>query len=506
MPSLTSPEARRFPAGLLPAGGLVILGAAVGLAVYAVGTADMRWLFALTAAFVAVAFVAVLPNRLRLLWLAFVFSFQLLDPNLRLLYGHAGSEGLLFTMPFLLGLCILGGSWAAGLFRERPFRWGGPLAVPIALLFAVMALSSGTSSEHFANLVEILMQAEFYLLYLIGLNLVRNEEDLRRVLRILFITLALQCLIYYAESALRIKYISIVDGLVAGDDIIRPGGTLGPNPFCFANFILPIVLILVADFMCRKGEGAFERWPRGLFIAMASIALALTLTRSAWVSFAIGCIIVASITARRRLLSVPKIVALGLGAVVAAIAAAPLIVQRLERDRFDDSYNERVALMQMAVNVVQANPLLGVGPGAYGSSFKQYLTADLADKWQYVVHNHYLLRAAETGIPGALVFVALLVIAIRLGHKLSDSRVPLIRTFAIGITASILAALHQMIWDSWTQTASVELFWLLLGLLGAAQTIEAEQRVLAGDGGAGAGDGGAGSESMHAARSGRRFP
>jgi O-antigen ligase len=472
---------RRLISGALAAAVPVTVGAAVGLVAYLVGTADLRWLAALAAATVAIAIVAALPNRLRFLWLAFVLSFQFLDPNLRVLYGHAGSDGLVFFLPFLLGLFILVISLASGVFPYQQFRWGGPFAVPIAMLFGISVLSSIPSAEHFTNLIEITAQLQLYVLYLIGLNAVLDEKHLRRVLTVLFMTLALQCLICYGESALKLKYISIMGEYVYGDEITRPGGTLGPNPFYLADFLTPIALILTADFMCLAGKGAFEAWPRGLLISMAAVALGLTLTRSAWVSFAIGCLFVAIIAMRRRILSIRKIVVLGACVLAAAAAAAPLIAERLSRQSFDADYDERFALMKMAVSVVQANPLLGVGPGAYAASYKQYLTADLADKWQYVVHNHYLLRAAETGIPGALAFVLLLVMAVRLALRVSQSSVPLIRTLAIGVAATVVAEMNQMYWEIWTEVGPTELLWFLLGLLGAAETMQTRQVERGGD-------------------------
>jgi O-antigen ligase len=476
MPEAPLQSARTFfPASAAPALALVVLGALVGLTAFLVGIADIRWLVALASGIVAIAVVAILPNRRHLLWLAFVFSFQFTDPNLRLLYGHAGSDGLVFTMPFLLGVCVIAGALATGAFRNRPIRWCGPFGLPIALLFGVLILASVASSEHFTNFTQIVMQLEFYVLYLVGLNLVINEEGLRTALKVLFVVLTIQCLVYYAETALNIAYVSLIEVRIRDDGMTRPGGTIGPNPFAFDDFILPILLILVADFMCRKGEGALEGLPRGILIAMSALALALSLTRSAWGSFAIGCAYLGIVEARRKILSGRKVALLSACAVLAALAVAPLIVQRLEREGFDRSYDERLALMKMAVNVVEANPLLGVGPGAYSSSFKQYLTPDLADKWLYVVHNHYLLRAAETGIPGALVFVFLLATAVRLALSMSRSRVPIVRTLALGVGASVVATMHQMYWDTGLSIGPWQLFWFLLGLLGAAQAQDADR-------------------------------
>jgi len=75
--------------------------------------------------------------------------------------------------------------------------------------------------------------------------------------------------------------------------------------------------------------------------------------------------------------------------------------------------------LRIAVRAIEAHPLLGLGPGAYGYLYKAYLPDDLPRQWLYTVHNEYLLRAAETGIPGGVAFVVLLVAALRLAMRLS---------------------------------------------------------------------------------------
>jgi len=130
----------------------------------------------------------------------------------------------------------------------------------------------------------------------------------------------------------------------------------------------------------------------------------------------------------------------------------------------------------MAINVIVHNPIFGVGPGAYDVSYKSYLTSDLADKWLWTVHNHYLLKTAEIGIPGGLAWILLIVMGILQALRVSKSKRLPIRTLAIGCGAGIVAVAQQMYWDMWTHVVAQELFWFLLGLMGAAEAIDRRAR------------------------------
>ncbi|MES2352835.1 MAG: O-antigen ligase family protein [Pseudomonadota bacterium] len=462
-------------AGLLT----LIVGCLAGGSLVVIADADLRWLIVISLVAVFICLILAVPSREKFAWMSLVLSLQLLDPAVRLFYGGPRRDGLMFTLAFLIGLCVLFMYAVSGKFsRNYPFQWGGALKWPIVLLFATSAASLLHSHEKFIGVGTMLVQVELYVLYLIALNCVRSEEDLRTTLKWLFVTLGIQSIIYYVECIYGIYYISPLGQIITAQEseLKRPGGTISHNPFGFANFILLIMLILIAEFLPARAHGAAPRWYKGILIGMGVIALILTLSRSAWISFLVGGAWLVIIAYRRRILAYQKILYIAIVAGVAAFVAAPLIVLRLQSSPLQRSYDERFALMQMAINVIIHNPIFGVGPGAYEVSYKNYLTADLADKWLWTVHNHYLLRTAETGIPGGLAWILLIVMGIVQALRLSKSRRLPIRTLAIGCGAGIVAVAQQMYWDMWTHVVAQELFWFLLGLMGAAEVIDRRAR------------------------------
>jgi O-antigen ligase len=450
------------------------LGCLFGAAFAGVSASDLRWAIALTAGIFFLLVLLVIPAPRRFLWILFILSFQLQDPSVRLLYGHAGSDGILVTLPAILGalyLLILAGS--GGLRGNSRFQWLGPVGLPFIALLAISVVSLLHSDERFLGVTNLLVQVQVYFVYLLALNSVRSEQDLELSLKVLYVALAIQCAVYFFEWAFNISYISITEGVVrpVGPYPVRPGGTLGTNPFSFTNFALPIMFVLFATILPVRPPGTAPRWKSTLLVALGMAAIGLTVTRSAYANLFLGLLCVVALGYHRRSVSVRKAMAMFGVAALVAILITPLITKRLERESMKDSYNERAALMQMAAKVIEAHPIIGVGPGAYEASYKHYLTLELEDKWQWMVHNHYLLRTAEVGLFGGAALIVFLLTALRKSWSLTASSHPTVRALALACTAMVVTTAHQMYWDQWTHVPAQMLFWFLLGLSGAAQSM-----------------------------------
>jgi O-antigen ligase len=178
---------------------------------------------------------------------------------------------------------------------------------------------------------------------------------------------------------------------------------------------------------------------------------------------------------RRRVVSGSKVLALAAAVALVAAIAAPLIAARFEDAPLDSSYRERHALMQMAMRVIEAHPIFGVGPGAYAVTYREYISGELTRKWQSTVHNHYLLRTAEAGIPGGLAWIALLIVGISRTMRLARSDHRPLCAFGLAAGASLVALGFAMFWDMWTFFTIHSMLWVILGLLGAAEALERRQ-------------------------------
>jgi O-antigen ligase len=163
------------------------------------------------------------------------------------------------------------------------------------------------------------------------------------------------------------------------------------------------------------------------------------------------------------------------------VVISPLIAVRLS-ESVRDAYDERAGLMRIALRVIEAHPLTGVGPGAYEERYKNYLAHGDTDQWLAMVHNEYLLRAAETGIPGGLAWLALLVLGLRQAMRVGRKGPRFLQTLGIGWSAALVALMWEMYWDAWRGFSYNGLVWFMLGLTEAAERLQDEAVVAQGTG------------------------
>jgi len=445
------------------------IGAVFGVAAILAAPLETRWIVYGVAALGFVTLSLAFPHPERLVWGGFILSFQA-DVCVRFFYGRAATPGIPVGLLVVAGGLVVAAYAVSGnLARLRPFSWGGRLALPIAGFLATSLLALPTSGERFVGLAQLLVEAQCYFVYLLALNAVRSEEQLDRTVRLLFVALGMQSIVYFIQSALRITF-SLTGEVTPELGVVpRPGGTVSTNPAGFASFVLPILLIAVAHVVSSRRRG--KDLPLGGVVALGVTALTLTFTRASWTAFALGLTWLLFIAHRRGTLRLQKVVPIGVAVLGAIVIFWPMIQMRLADSPVSDAYGERAGLMHMALRVIAAQPLTGVGPGAYMYTFKAFLTPELRDQWLAPVHNAYLLRAAETGIPGGLALVVLLVAGLRQAVRLTRSRRPLIRVTAIGWSAGLLALCWEMSWDIWRGFTYNALLWFLLGLMDAAERI-----------------------------------
>jgi O-antigen ligase len=89
------------------------------------------------------------------------------------------------------------------------------------------------------------------------------------------------------------------------------------------------------------------------------------------------------------------------------------------------STESRLALIQASLRMTFHHPVFGVGPGNFPTANFDEIQRETGRKVWLVSHNSYTQVSSETGIPGFLIFVAMLGIAVRDTQKvLSAARSP----------------------------------------------------------------------------------
>lgn len=460
----------RSPSTVTSVVSTLCLGVLFGLIILSVVELETRWLLYIAVALVFAVVLVVIREQERFLWGVLVLSLQI-GVYLRFLYGRVGGDGISLSLPFLIAMAIVGWYLISGNFhRIQPIKWGGRLAIPIAAVFATSFLSVLVTSEKFIGIAHLLIYFQYYVLYLIAFNCITTEKQFERTLKLLVLMLTIQSIVYFIQSTMGITF--TLTGEVRGQgQLPRPGGTVATNPAGFASFVLPLMLIAIA-LSYLPGSSIVRAWKMAVPALLGMMAILLTYTRAAWGSAVIGISCLVILSYRRNALPAKKIVMVGVLAVIVGIVSTPMVLTRLEDAPLKSSYDERAALMQMAIEVIKSEPVLGVGPGAYRYMFKHYLSSSLREKWLFTVHNQYLLQTAETGILGGVAFVLFLVAGLRQALRVSRSSQPTLRAAGIGCSAGILALCFEMYWDAWIGFPYNALLWFLFGLMGAAETLD----------------------------------
>ena len=129
---------------------------------------------------------------------------------------------------------------------------------------------------------------------------------------------------------------------------------------------------------------------------------------------------------------------------------------------------ERLAHWQAGAEMAAAHPWLGVGLGNYAAAYPRYRLL----RWPLALghaHNFYLNLAAETGLPGLLIFVALLLAAALQAWRTLRAARGWQRALALGLLAAgAHLATHSLVDNLFVN--NVHLYaGSLLGILAAAQ-------------------------------------
>jgi O-antigen ligase len=167
------------------------------------------------------------------------------------------------------------------------------------------------------------------------------------------------------------------------------------------------------------------------------VAVALTFTRSAWVG---ACVAAALLFVMKdfRLVAVLPVVA----AIFFAVAPVTLTARFMSMFNLNDPTNrDRMAMLREGRSMIEAHPLVGVGPNMVIEVYEEYRDPNAVEAVNPHLHNVPLQIAAERGLPalGAwLAFVAIVLVDLLRLYREGRHRV--LAAAALASMAAMLAA------------------------------------------------------------------
>ena len=330
---------------------------------------------------------------------------------------------LSLTTCAIVGLYL---AWAARLLVGRDaVDWRPRLrAAAFPLLFlALMVLSLRVAQDRTLAGFEINLLAQLTLLLVYLASTVRSRADVSLVIVALLVGLCLESLVallmFGTGIDLRPGSHAAATGtgaaIVSPPDAGRLAGTFGA-PNAAGSYFAFMVPLAIGIFMSAVGKRLRQLALAGCVLGL--LALALTLSRGAWIAFVVAAavLVMGSRGSTRRLLSPRARVTIVLVVVLVLVPLSGAIAGRLLGDD-EGAASGRVPLIEIALRMIGDHPLFGLGANNFIVALPHYAGPKFSADWLNVVHNRYLLIWTEAGIGALVAFVLFLATTVRNGWR-----------------------------------------------------------------------------------------
>ncbi len=279
-----------------------------------------------------------------------------------------------------------------------------PLLAHLLVAFAVLAMVSVLGAQQSPRgLVALLPKLAMAWMML---RLLRTDTAVRLAVRALIVTAVLSAGVGMAQSAAFVLYgaeLHLMEDesprfiAVLGFNFLRSSGLLS-NPQAFCHVLSWGFLLLAYQCLVRpEGQRRASLWAVGGLLVMAA-AIVLSFARGPWIAVALGLLAMPAVAWPRR--AFHWFTALGVLAVIALCSG--LLSAGLSAFRgFTLANTEaRIELLATSIQMLGEHPWRGIGLANF-----QFFSPALE---RYPVHNAPMQVAAEMGVPGLLVFMAIL--------------------------------------------------------------------------------------------------
>lgn len=362
-------------------------------------------------------------------------------------------------------------------FLVLPFRRVLNTAIVLYLFTALFSLLNAT--EPFASFPVIARRLGVILIYVLIINIVRDDKSLRICIIVLIIgnipnivggiyelitqqpVIDNRLLITQEEETGKENSIAAFGGYIRVQSFL-----LDPDIFAYYT-ILIMGIVLASLFSSYVIKSKWHYFSLIFFLIMHIVNAFAASSRAGWLGF-FGCMITfllfIQIKRKALLLACLFTLTIVLFAGLAVFSNTP-ILSRLMGEHGQDSISERGEDAKLGINTFRSDPILGVGIGNVEIVRHRFLSAApnyIEKPWIPYFTNGYIQILAECGLIGLCSYLMIVISFIMMMIKvMRHSPNPGQRTMALGLLSSFIGHLIMLVAYNLHDS---EIIWFITGL------------------------------------------
>ncbi len=320
---------------------------------------------------------------------------------------HAGGDTANLLVPLYLviaaGVVVtLLRDWTAPRVSEaaRPLAW---LLAAAVVLYALQALYSGDFSKGLQNVCFFLVP------FTVAYRLLREAEWDRRLLTLLLWVVGIEAAIFVAIGS--VEYLT--RSLFWNDQVIRSNefhtyfrvNSVFWDPNVYGRYLALVITVATAALLWVRERRSFALLT--VLVGFLWLGLAQTFSQSSYIALLAGLAVLAAIRWSWRWT---------LAAVVVGVVGAALVVtfaggsDKVNFSRLNIDTSGRANLVSGGIDLFAERPIWGYGSGSFQAAYRDH--RENKDVPVSISHTEPVTVAAEQGLLGLLLYVALIVVAL----------------------------------------------------------------------------------------------
>jgi O-antigen ligase len=324
---------------------------------------------------------------------------------------HAGGDTANLLVPLYLVIAagvlfVLLRDWASppSTWTPRPLAW---LLAAFVILYAIQTLPSGDFSEGLQNVCFFLVP------FTVAYRLLREVKWDRRLLTLVLIVVGVEAAAFVLIGS--VEYLT--RSLFWNDQVIRSNefhtyfrvNSVFWDPNVYGRYLALVIVVATAALLWARERRSFALLTA--LVAVLWLGLAQTFSQSSFIALLAGLAVLAAIRWSWRWTAAA--VAVGLVGAVLVVAlvgdSGKVDVSRI-LDRANIDTSGRANLVSGGLDLFAERPLQGYGSGSFQDAYRDH--RENKDVPVSVSHTEPVTIAAEQGLIGLTLYIALIVVAL----------------------------------------------------------------------------------------------